>query len=412
LKRKPLHFAQTDENRPGRLASTELFRQNRPARKQASKEGISSMAETQRSPRMPWIEVAKACGIILVIYGHFVERLYDANYRAAYLQTKYLFAFTIPVFFVLSGYVFRDRGEDFRTYLKSHAASRLIPVLVFNLLGLAVFVTLYPPVDQADLREIIFDILSMVRGHPTYNWAMWFLVCLFTVEMIHFFLGKYATTSRRLIVFAIGAYLIGWFVLWQATLITEATGLARNFWFIHEVPVAYALYLVGILARRLDIIERPTPLGRLVLCGALLVVTFATFNLNTGPFVHEKQVVLMSGGSNGSLWAFPVTALTGAFLVCYLARLTRPARWLLFIAGSTIPLLGLDGLLHNYGNPLAAQWLSGFLPDTQLAVLVAATIATAATIAVCAPLMYLLSHYLPQLMGRPKVNGPLLRNLV
>ena len=120
----------------------------------------------------------------------------------------------------------------------------------------------------------------------------------------------------------------------------------------------------------------------------------------------------MSGGSNGSLWAFPVPALAGAFLVCYLARLTRPTRWLLFIAGSTIPLLGLDGLIHNYGNPLAAQWLSGFLPDTQLAVLLAATIATAATIVLCAPLMYLFSHYLPQLMGRPKVNGPLLRNLI
>jgi acyltransferase len=370
------------------------------------------MAETQRSPRLPWIQVAKAYGIILVVYGHFVERLYDANYHAAYLQVKYLFAFTIPLFFVLSGYVFRDRGEDFRTYLKRHAASRLIPVLIFNLLGLVVFLALHPPADKSSLKAVILDVLRWVSGHPTYNWAMWFLVCLFTVEISHFFLGRYATTSRRLVVLAMGSYLTGWFVLWQATFITEATGLVRNFWFIHEAPVAYALYLVGMLARRLDIIERPASWGRLLLAGVLLAVTLATFDLNTGPFAHRKQVVLMSGGSNGSLWAFPVTALAGAFMLCYLSRLTRPARWLLFIGGATIPLLGLDGIIHNYINPLLAQRLSGFLPDTQLAVLMAGLLATAGTIAICSPAMYLLNRYLPQLMGRPKVKGPLLKNLV
>jgi hypothetical protein len=33
-------------------------------------------------------------------------------------------------------------------------------------------------------------------------------------------------------------------------------------------------------------------------------------------------------------------------------------------------------------------------------------------VAICAPAMYLLSRYVPQLMGRPKVNGPLLKNLI
>ena len=56
--------------------------------------------------------------------------------------------------------------------------------------------------------------------------------------------------------------------------------------------------------------------------------------------------------------------------------------------------------------------MSGFLPDTQLAVLTAGLLATAGTIAICLPAMYLLNRYLPQLMGRPKVKGPLLKNLV
>ena len=370
------------------------------------------MIDTHRSARIPWIDVAKAYGIILAVYGHFAERLYDAKYHAAFVQVQVPFCVYDPVLLFAFGLCLRDRGEDFGTFLKTHAASRLIPVLVFNLLGLAVFVTLYPPVDKASLKEVIFNVLTFVRGHPTYNWATWFLVCLFTVEIIHFFLGKYATSMLRLVTLAVGSYLVGWFLLWQVTLITSATGIARNFWFIHEAPVAYSLYLVGILARRLDIFERPTALGRLWLFGALLGVTLATFNLNHGPFAHEKQVVLMSGGSNGSLWAFPLTALSGSLMLGYLSRMTRPVNWLLFIGASTIPLLGLDGIIHNFINLPLAQWLSGFLPDTQMAVLLAALLGTAVTIAVCAPLMYLLSHYVPQLMGRPKVNGPLLKNLV
>jgi acyltransferase len=362
--------------------------------------------------RVPWLDVAKAYGILLVVYAHFIERLAEENYRAAFLQFKFIYAFHIPLFFVLAGYVHRDHGEDPRTFLKSRAATRLIPVLFFNLLSLAVFLIVSPPTSKADLKLVILSVLSFARGYPSYNWLMWFLVCLFTVEILHFFVGKHATTTLRLIALAVGSYLIGWVLLWQSPLVSSITGIARNFWFLHEALIAYPFFLAGLLAKRLRIFDRPSLAGRLLIFLALLGLTCATFNLNVGPFVWKKAVVVMAESSHGSLWLFPVTALAGALMIGMLARVTPPARWLLFIGANTIPLMGLDAIFHDYINLLLAQRLSGLMPDTQWAVLLAGILVTAATVTICAPGMYLLSRYLPQLMGRPKVKGPLLKNLI
>ena len=364
------------------------------------------------SVRVPWLDVAKAYGILLVVYGHFVERLAEENYRAAFLQFKFIYAFHIPLFFVLAGYVHHHHDEDFRSFLKSRAATRLIPVLFFNLLSLGVFLVVYHPTSKADLKQVVFSVLSFARGYPSYNWLMWFLVCLFTVETFHFFMGKHATTTRRLIALAVGSYLIGWVLLWQSSLVSSTTGIARNFWFVNEALIAYPFFLAGILAKRLRIFDRPSLAGRLLIFLALLGITCATFNLNVGPFVWKKAVVVMAESSHGSPWLFPITALAGALMIALLARVTPPARWLLFIGANTISLMGLDAIFHDYVNLLLAQRLSGLIPDTHWAVLLAGILVTSATVTICAPGMYLLSLYLPQLMGRPKIKGPLLKNLI
>ena len=88
----------------------------------------------------------------------------------------------------------------------------------------------------------------------------------------------------------------------------------------------------------------------------------------------------MAESSHGSPWLFAITALTGAFMIAFLARVTPPARWLLFVGANTIPLMGLDAIFHDYINRPLAQWLAGFLPGTQWAVLLAGILVTAVTV--------------------------------
>ncbi len=90
--------------------------------------------------RIAWVDAAKAYGIGLVFYGHFVERMFDQGYASAFPQFKLIYAFHVPLFFVLAGYIWRERGERFGETVRRGLATRLAPALFFNLLAFAVFV--------------------------------------------------------------------------------------------------------------------------------------------------------------------------------------------------------------------------------------------------------------------------------
>ncbi|MDD3362083.1 MAG: acyltransferase family protein [Hespellia sp.] len=55
--------------------------------------------DTRSTDRILWIDMAKGLGVVLVIYGHM---LYATNLGV----NKLIYAFHVPVFFILSGYVY------------------------------------------------------------------------------------------------------------------------------------------------------------------------------------------------------------------------------------------------------------------------------------------------------------------
>lgn len=54
------------------------------------------------SNRIEWIDRCKSLAIYLVIFGHFC------------LNNKYVYAFHMPLFFFLSGYVLNEKKYDFK----------------------------------------------------------------------------------------------------------------------------------------------------------------------------------------------------------------------------------------------------------------------------------------------------------
>ena len=56
--------------------------------------------------RIEWLDIAKGIGILLVILGHCL----NINQRSFHL----IFTFHMPLFFLLSGYVFKDKVPFFK----------------------------------------------------------------------------------------------------------------------------------------------------------------------------------------------------------------------------------------------------------------------------------------------------------
>ncbi|MCX6031080.1 MAG: hypothetical protein NT169_17505 [Chloroflexi bacterium] len=348
-----------------------------------------------------WVDAAKAYGIGLVFYGHFVERMFDQGYASAFPQFKLIYAFHVPLFFILAGYVQKERDESFGQYLRRGLATRLAPALFFNLLAFVVFVAQGIATGTANWKIYLTSLLDFLRGYPSFNFVTWFLVCLFTVEIIHFCVRRYVKTAPALLAAAIGFLAAGGLILAKIGLVVTVTGIALNTWFIHEALIAYGFYQLGMLARQTRLLEQPRPLAvRLTALVAAAIVVLVTFNLNAGPFTGEKPVVLMAESAHGFMPLFALTAVAGALAVAALAQLT-PAGWpVAWVGQNTLALMGLDGLLHNFINFGVAGWLRPVVPDAPLAVLLACAVVTVCLLAGCAPAVALLNRYLPRWIGQ------------
>ncbi|MFH7244497.1 MAG: acyltransferase family protein [Spirulina sp.] len=160
----------------------------------------STISHTQR---LPWLDASKAYGMFLVYYGHFVERVSDLQGfipgTAAFAQYKLVYSFHMPLFFILSGYVYKEKPQRFWPFFRHRLLTRIVPAIFFNLIALAIYlaeglVTREPGLPEYYQHRNLF--WELLLGHPFGNVITWFLFCLFTVEMINYGLYPLLKDSR------------------------------------------------------------------------------------------------------------------------------------------------------------------------------------------------------------------------
>jgi hypothetical protein len=143
-----------------------------------------------------------------------------------------------------------------------------------------------------------------------------------------------------------------------------------------------------------------------------LIVLF-TFNLNNGPFnVNYYDSVVIMFASHGSFIWFPITALAGSLFILFLAKITPSPKTILLIGQNTLLLMCLNGIFYHYINFRVAKLVVDNLSDSFLTILGVGCLMTVASLAICIPLIYLFNRFVPQLVGKPKINGPWLKNLI
>ncbi|MBI5137061.1 MAG: acyltransferase family protein [Nitrospirae bacterium] len=359
------------------------------------------------------MDTAKAYGILLVFYGHFAEKWGVLGSDAALLQWKFIYAFHMPLFFFLAGYVHRPEPRTLGEHLYRGLLLRIIPAFLFNLLAALYLIGRRAAAGvETEAPGILFGVLRLFSGKPVINFLTWFLVCLFTVELFHFLLGRKLTSMPRMALGAILSYTLGWLTWRYVGMVVEVTGIPVNFWYLHEAVVAYGLFLAGAAARAAGVFDRPrraiTRLGLLVASAAVAV---ATFGLNAPQGAVRKTGVIMATGQHGDFFLFPFTALVGIAMVAWLALLTPALRPISWLGRNTLVLFGLNGVLWT-DNPLFAQTVAPYFADTLGAVLLGCALVTTAQVAACVPVVWLLNRLVPQLVGRPRGSGPILKALL
>ena len=355
--------------------------------------------------RLAGIDVARALGLLLVYYGHFVEQVMYLKNPAAAAQYKWIYSFHMILFFVLSGWVrgARPFTPPIRQFVKSTLASRIVPYLFFSLLlaFLSFFIPgWFPLVDLSTAKGYFMAAASTAMGFPLLNVPLWFVACLVSVECVHRLAQGSLNSAPRILLAALACYIGGYALNEQYFFF----GQGRSFWLLHEVPVVYAFYLVGVLMGKSGASSRLSTGGFVLIFALALACVQLTFDLNQGPFRYLQAVIILLSGHGHFLW-FPFTALAGTALVLALGHLLRQVSPLAFLGRNALILLGMNGVFYHFVNPVVAKWSVAALPGDGLSVFLISALVTVVSIGLGVPVILALNSLVPQLVGKPRQAG-------
>lgn len=367
------------------------------------------------------VDVARFYAMALVFYGHFIERFMLLKNPAGFWQYKFIYSFHMMSFFVLAGYVVRESDIEFGfgKYLKHRFISRLLPFIFFT--GLFMI----PPIffsgeffrlQLPTVQGYMTGLLNTAFGMPMFCIPSWFILMLFGVELVHYAAFRFLKSNVKILIGIFAFYIVGYWLNLKLDIYNPLKGrvVGWNYLFIHEAITMYSFYLMGIYMRRKKfLMDRVSPMilipGVIV---AFLVVLF-TYKLNTGPFnFHVYNTVVILFASHGNFFWFFFSAVAGCFMILFLAKLTPAQKTIVWMGQNTLILMCLNGIFYHYINPRVAKWVLDTIAGTGFNVFWVGCVMTIASLAVCIPLIYIFIKVVPQLVGKPKMSGPLFKNFI
>ncbi|KPJ96225.1 MAG: hypothetical protein AMJ53_01145 [Gammaproteobacteria bacterium SG8_11] len=375
-----------------------------------------------KSNRILVIDIARFYAIALVFYGHFIEELMLLKNPAAASQYKFIYSFHMVLFIVLAGYVAKESDVELSVgrFLKNRFFTRLLPFVFFTLL------MMIPPIFfngkffglvLPSLEGYTTGLVNTVFGLPFFCVPSWFLLLIIGVELMHYGAFRFLKNSNvKILIAAVLFYVVGYWLNLKLDIFNPLKGrtIGWNYLFIHEAIILYAFYLLGIYLRRKQIFMNPVSIRALVPGAvAALLIVFFTYKLNKGPFnfpVYSHVIILFS--SHGHILLFPLTAIAGSALILLIAAMTPAQKPIVWLGQNTLILMCLNGIFYHYINPPTAKWVLAILSQSAVSIFGVGLAMTVASLALCIPLIFVFTNFVPQFVGKPKLKGPLFKNLI
>lgn len=365
--------------------------------------GIITDNYIRKTMRTNWIDACKGIGIILVYYGHMLERFADLDLQSSVSQWVYLYAFHMPAFFILSGYVHTKIISNRITFLKNKLIRIIIPILFFNILFWVLWLIINEKsIDTATLYYYFKKLLdTLYTGNNSYSVLTWFLYCIMGVYVLHAIFAKYLKNKRLLI---IAIFIFGLFGHWLTSPYVGSLEISKllELWYFDEAFVAYAFFLVGqlISSSEKDFTKFFNKKVYFALAIVGIGILYLTVPLNDGPFRWSKQAVIMAVRSHGDL-IFYISAIAGSIALIYLVRLLNTNAVLERIGRNSIPYLAMNSAFHVWLNILIIKKVYNYIgfPQGHISTLLIVGLITIGSIAVVTPIVELFSRYIPKLTG-------------
>lgn len=140
--------------------------------------------------RLDEIDILKSIGIILMIMGHIgFGGIFD----------YYIHAFHMPMFFMISGFLYKVSNLSCIDFIKKKAKSLIIPYILFSLFHYFIWIFIQLIKDSVNVNLLLplhSIFLINTDGMPIAG-ALWFLTALFFCECIYYFIDKIKNLKVR-----------------------------------------------------------------------------------------------------------------------------------------------------------------------------------------------------------------------
>ena len=141
--------------------------------------------------RINWIDSLKLIGMFYIYLGHLGN---DAG--KLYL---FVFSFHVPLFFFISGIVFKGSRtkNDLLLNTKKTFLSIIVPYIAFSLIGVT-FLVIKNQIPAEEVSKMLRECFRGIRNNVPLG-SLWFLPCLFVVIIYHSVLE--VIFKRKLVIF-------------------------------------------------------------------------------------------------------------------------------------------------------------------------------------------------------------------
>ena len=278
--------------------------------------------------RIKEIDILKAYGIILMIMGH---QYYGEGFD------HWIHAFHMPVFFVVSGFLYKKKEIKVREFFAARVHTLLVPYLFFSACHLFVVILkilLRGTVEGESVGKYLYHILVYNHEGVPICGAIWFLTALFFVEMIYFLVDRMCDNKIIIAMIVIGMSGMG--------ILLANVGIRLPLSF-DVAMVALGFYYIGTLLRRLYNYYCGVAYNKALLYGLIGLV------LCYFPIMYNDNVN-MRLASHGNIVLFYFNGVCMSVVLFLMARYvankdTWMTRELAFVGENSIIYLGFNQLI-------------------------------------------------------------------
>ncbi len=254
--------------------------------------------------RYPYLDIARGIGLLLVIISHSCG------------LSSYLINYYIPLFFVVSGYIYKE-GRSYRENIGRKASRLLLPYFGYSAVLLAFYAllgrnfaeTLRSAFGVLYSRYCLYDTTRSVDNVYLFtvaNGAMWYLTAFFVTSLLYHALVDRCLKSVKFLTISLA-------VLTAVTILLADIPVLLP-WSLDLACVGTIFMLAGTFLGRAGYFEKKTsPLSFLLVLAAYIVLSYCNPGINMSVREYGKYQAL-------SVPLFILVGVSGSMICIWMGK--------------------------------------------------------------------------------------------